>query len=50
MTNSPLAYGVTWVGIKMDSGGIIPEELERILVKWDEVKLGRRPHVLYIIP
>ncbi|KAG1821073.1 L-tyrosine:2-oxoglutarate aminotransferase [Suillus subaureus] len=50
MTNSPLAYGVKWVGVKMDSGGIIPEELERVLVKWDEVKLGRRPRVLYIIP
>ncbi|KAG2126723.1 pyridoxal phosphate-dependent transferase [Suillus cothurnatus] len=50
MTNSPLAYGVKWVGVKMDSGGIIPEELERVLVKWDEVKSGRRPHVLYIIP
>ncbi|OJA13379.1 hypothetical protein AZE42_07052 [Rhizopogon vesiculosus] len=50
MTNCPLAYGIKWVGIKMDSGGIIPEELEKVLVKWDEVKLGRRPHVLYIIP
>ncbi|KAG1738366.1 pyridoxal phosphate-dependent transferase [Suillus paluster] len=35
MTNSPLAYGVKWVGIKMDSGGIIPEELEKVLVKWE---------------
>jgi DNA-binding transcriptional MocR family regulator len=50
MTNCPLAYGVKWVGIKMDSGGIIPEELEKVLVKWDEVQLGRRPRVLYIIP
>ncbi|OAX35057.1 PLP-dependent transferase [Rhizopogon vinicolor AM-OR11-026] len=50
MTNCPLAYGIKWVGIKMDSGGIIPEELEKVLAKWDEVKLGRRPHVLYIIP
>jgi len=50
MTNSPLAYGIKWVGIKMDSGGIIPEKLENIFVKWDEAKLGRRPHVLYIVP
>ncbi|KAG1843799.1 pyridoxal phosphate-dependent transferase [Suillus subalutaceus] len=50
MTNSPLAYGVKWVGVKMDPGGIIPEELERILAKWDEVKSGRRPRVLYIVP
>lgn len=50
MTNCPLPYGVKWVGVKMDSGGIIPEELERVLVNWDEVKSGRRPHVLYIVP
>ncbi|KAG2062798.1 PLP-dependent transferase [Suillus decipiens] len=50
MTNAPLAYGVNWVGVKMDAGGIIPEELERVLIKWDEGKSGRRPRVLYIIP
>ncbi|KAG2145364.1 pyridoxal phosphate-dependent transferase [Suillus bovinus] len=50
MTNCPLAYGVKWVGVNMDSGGIIPEELEKILITWDEAKAGRRPHVLYITP
>ncbi|KAG2369103.1 pyridoxal phosphate-dependent transferase [Suillus spraguei] len=50
ITNCPLAYGIKWVGVKMDAGGIIPEELERVLIKWDEVKLGRRPRVLYMIP
>ncbi|KAH7910284.1 pyridoxal phosphate-dependent transferase [Hygrophoropsis aurantiaca] len=49
MTNAPLSYGIKWVGIKMDGGGIIPEEMEKILQNWDETK-GRRPHVLYIVP
>ncbi|KAH7911421.1 pyridoxal phosphate-dependent transferase [Hygrophoropsis aurantiaca] len=49
MTNAPLSCGIKWVGIKMDAGGIIPEEMEKILKNWDETK-GRRPHVLYIVP
>ncbi|KAF9246413.1 pyridoxal phosphate-dependent transferase [Melanogaster broomeanus] len=50
MTNAPLAYGIKWVGVKMDAGGMIPEEMERVLTNWDESKMGRRPHVLYMIP
>ncbi|OBZ65805.1 hypothetical protein A0H81_14224 [Grifola frondosa] len=33
----------------MDDGGLIPEELERILANWNEER-GRRPHVLYTVP
>ena len=33
MTNVPLAQGIKWVGIKMDDGGMIPEELERVLAE-----------------
>ncbi|KAH7889596.1 pyridoxal phosphate-dependent transferase [Phlebopus sp. FC_14] len=50
MTNAPLAYGINWVGVKMDSGGMIPEDLEKILFHWDEEKNERRPHVLYMVP
>ena len=49
VTNVPLAQGIKWVGIKMDDGGMIPEELERVLAEWDPAR-GRRPHVIYLIP
>lgn len=50
MTNAPLSYGVKWVGVKMDRGGLIPEDMERILSEWNVEERGRRPHVLYIVP
>ncbi|KAH9886292.1 L-tyrosine:2-oxoglutarate aminotransferase [Cubamyces lactineus] len=43
------AHGIKWVPVTIDAGGIIPEELERILANWDPER-GRRPHVLYITP
>lgn len=43
------AHGVKWVPVKMDAGGMIPEEMEKILKNWDN-SLGRRPHVLYTVP
>ena len=49
VTNAPLAQGIRWVGVRMDDGGMIPEELERVLETWDPAR-GRRPHVLYIVP
>ncbi|KAF9227799.1 hypothetical protein BS17DRAFT_764191 [Gyrodon lividus] len=50
MTNAPLSYGIKWVGVKMDAGGMIPEEIEKVSMNWDRSKVGRRPHVLYMIP
>ncbi|KIJ69099.1 hypothetical protein HYDPIDRAFT_80783 [Hydnomerulius pinastri MD-312] len=50
MTNAPLAYGIKWVPIKMDTGGMIPEEMEKVLATWNESTRGRRPHVIYMIP
>ena len=49
VTNVPLAQGIQWVGIKMDDGGMIPSELERVLATWDPAR-GRRPHVIYLVP
>ncbi|KAH9928518.1 L-tyrosine:2-oxoglutarate aminotransferase [Epithele typhae] len=49
VTNTPLAHGVSWAGIRMDEGGLIPSELERVLATWDPAR-GRRPHVLYLVP
>ncbi|PIL29353.1 hypothetical protein GSI_09404 [Ganoderma sinense ZZ0214-1] len=43
------AHGVRWVPVRIDAGGIIPKELERILEEWDPER-GRRPHVLYTTP
>ncbi len=43
------AHGVKWVPVRIDSGGIVPDELERILSGWDSER-GRRPHVLYTTP
>ncbi|KAI8982830.1 L-tyrosine:2-oxoglutarate aminotransferase [Trametes punicea] len=49
MTNVPLSQGIKWVGVKMDDGGMIPEELENVLANWNPER-GRRPHVLYLVP
>lgn len=49
MTNAALPQGITWVPIRIDAGGLIPESLEAILAGWDESR-GRRPHVLYSVP
>ncbi|RPD55468.1 L-tyrosine:2-oxoglutarate aminotransferase [Lentinus tigrinus ALCF2SS1-7] len=43
------AHGVKWVPVRIDAGGIIPEELEKVLAHWD-YKRGKRPHVLYTVP
>jgi aromatic amino acid aminotransferase I / 2-aminoadipate transaminase len=50
LTNAPLAHGINWVPVKIDKGGLIPSDLERILSSWDEPVHGRRPHVLYSVP
>jgi len=50
LTNAPLSHGVNWVPVKIDKGGLIPSDLERILSSWDEKVHGRRPHVLYTVP
>jgi aromatic amino acid aminotransferase I len=43
------ALGVTPVSVKMDSEGIVPKDLERIMSGWD-ARRGRKPHVLYTVP
>ncbi|KAH9915169.1 L-tyrosine:2-oxoglutarate aminotransferase [Epithele typhae] len=43
------AHGVKWVPVRIDAGGLIPADLERLLRDWDD-GLGRRPHVLYLTP
>lgn len=50
LTNAPLSHGVSWVPIKIDKGGLVPSDLERVLSNWDERVHGRRPHVLYTVP
>lgn len=47
--NATKGYGVNWVPVKMDAGGLIPEAMEDILTNWDAV-WGRRPHVVYLVP
>ena len=49
VTNVPLAQGIKWVGVKMDAGGMLPADLERVLATWDPAR-GRRPHVIYLVP
>lgn len=50
LTNAPLSHGIKWVPVKIDQGGLVPADLERILSTWDEAQQGRRPHVLYTVP
>ncbi|GJE96938.1 PLP-dependent aminotransferase family protein [Phanerochaete sordida] len=50
LTNAPLAHGISWVPVRIDQGGLIPADLERVMSAWDESVHGRRPHVLYTVP
>jgi aromatic amino acid aminotransferase I / 2-aminoadipate transaminase len=50
LTNAAVAHGVNWIPVKIDKGGMIPDEMERILREWKEEERGRRPHVLYTTP
>ncbi|KAH9950244.1 pyridoxal phosphate-dependent transferase [Amylocystis lapponica] len=49
LINAPLAQGIKWLPIRNDAGGLIPDEMERLLSGWDN-SWGRRPHVLYTVP
>ncbi|KAI0929082.1 hypothetical protein AcV5_006446 [Taiwanofungus camphoratus] len=49
LTNAGLPQGINWVPLRIDDGGLVPEELERLLAGWNEQR-GRRPHVLYTVP
>ncbi|KAH9930640.1 L-tyrosine:2-oxoglutarate aminotransferase [Fomitopsis serialis] len=49
LANAAVPHGIKWVSVKIDEGGLIPEELENILVNWSEER-GPRPHVLYTVP
>ena len=50
LTNAVVAQGVTWAPVRIDNGGLIPEELERILSTWNTKTRGKFPHVLYTVP
>jgi len=50
LTNAVTAQGVTWAPVKIDNGGLIPEELERTLSTWNTRTQGKFPHVLYTVP
>ncbi|RDL34658.1 Uncharacterized protein BP5553_07786 [Venustampulla echinocandica] len=46
-----LPLGIKFLGIKMDSEGLLPESMDDILSNWDEKARGaRKPHVLYTVP
>lgn len=46
-----IPLGIRTVGIKMDSEGLIPGAMDKILTNWDASKIGaRKPHVLYTVP
>ena len=48
-TAAPL--GLKFLGVKMDSEGLIPESLDDIISSWDEKARGaRKPHLLYTVP
>lgn len=50
LTNAVTAQGVSWAPVKIDDGGLIPEELERVLSTWNTRIQGKFPHVLYTVP
>ncbi|KAM0481882.1 hypothetical protein ACHAPX_003211 [Trichoderma viride] len=46
-----IPLGIRTVGINMDSEGLIPSAMDKILTNWDASKMGaRKPHVLYTVP
>jgi len=46
-----LPMGLKVLGIKMDSEGLIPEVMDKILSNWDvQTRGARKPHLLYTIP
>jgi aromatic amino acid aminotransferase I len=48
-TAAPL--GMKFLGVKMDSEGLLPESLDEIIGNWDEKARGaRKPHLLYTVP
>lgn len=48
-TAGPLGY--RFAGVKMDKDGILPEDLDDILVNWDEEAMkGEKPRLLYTVP
>lgn len=48
--NAWLPLGCVPVPIKMDSIGLLPEDLEETLSSWDAEARGRpRPHVMYLV-
>jgi aromatic amino acid aminotransferase I len=48
-TAAPL--GVKFLGVKMDSEGLLPESMDEILSNWDEKARGaRKPFLLYTVP
>lgn len=49
LANAAVPHGIKWVSVKIDEGGLIPEELEKTLENWSEER-GPRPHVLYTVP
>jgi aromatic amino acid aminotransferase I len=49
LTNAAVAQGVNWVPVRIDNGGLVPDEMEKTLREWEEEQ-GRRPHVLYLTP
>jgi len=49
LANAAVPQGIKWVSVKIDEGGLIPEELEKTLDEWDDER-GPRPHVLYTVP
>ncbi|KAH9923894.1 L-tyrosine:2-oxoglutarate aminotransferase [Fomitopsis serialis] len=49
LVQAAIPQGIKWVPVRMDDGGMLPEQLEKIMVNWDATR-GPRPHVLYTIP
>ena len=46
-----LPLGCRFLGIKMDTEGLIPEAMDEVLSNWDITARGaRKPHLLYTVP
>lgn len=50
LTNAGVAHGIRWVPAKIDSEGLVPAALDKMLREWNVKEQGRRPHVLYTTP
>lgn len=48
--NSSSLLGIKPIGVKMDSEGMMPDDLDKILEGWDVSTQGKKPSLVVFVP